>query len=100
MNTNQKIRQMMEARQWTEYRLAKEAGLSQSTIANIYRRNTVPSVATLEVICKAFGITLSQFFCTGNIVELTDEQKEMFDRWVTLTPRQKSLLHDLMNDMT
>ncbi|GHU52473.1 DNA-binding protein [Clostridia bacterium] len=80
MNTNERIRQLMDERNWTEYRLAKESKLSQSTIANLFKRNTVPSVTTLDAICGGFGITLAQFFSEGNIVELSDEQKEVFDK--------------------
>ena len=99
MDTNERIQQLMNERRWSEYRLAKEAGLSQSTIANLFKRNTVPSVATLEAICKGFGITLAQFFRDGNMIELSDEQKELFDRWVTLTPEQKELLFELIKNM-
>jgi transcriptional regulator with XRE-family HTH domain len=93
------IKDEMNKRDWTEYRVAKEAGLSQSTISNIFKRNSIPSVATLESICNAFGITLSQFFCEGNLTELSDEQKAMFDRWVTLTEKQKQILLDLIENM-
>ena len=99
MNTNERIRHLMDEREWTEYRLAKESGLSQSTIANLFKRNTVPSVSTLEAICSGFGITLSQFFCEGNIVELSDDQKELFNRWVKLTKEQKKLLLELIRNM-
>ncbi|MDR0936953.1 MAG: helix-turn-helix transcriptional regulator [Oscillospiraceae bacterium] len=100
MDTNKRIRQLMTERNWSEYRLAKESGLSQSTIANIFRRNTVPGVTTLEIICNGFGITLAQFFCEGNMVELSDEQKELFDQWVTLTREQKQLLSELIASWT
>ncbi|MGN0643889.1 helix-turn-helix domain-containing protein [Gemmiger sp.] len=33
--------------------------MAQSTIGNIFRRNTVPSVATLETICRGFGISFT-----------------------------------------
>ena len=79
----------MKEREWTEYRLSKECGLSESTLANIFRRNTVPSITTLETICDAFGITLSQFFAEGEMVELTTELKVLFENWVSLTPDQK-----------
>jgi DNA-binding XRE family transcriptional regulator len=68
MSINERIRLLMDERNWTEYRMAKEAGLSQSTVANLFNRNTVPSVSTLEAICGGFGITLAQFFSEGNIV--------------------------------
>ena len=98
-STNERIRQLMDERNWTEYRLAKESKLSQSTIANLFKRNTVPSVTTLESICSGFGITLAQFFSEGNIVELTNEQKKLFDKWVSLTGEQKHLLMGLIQQM-
>jgi len=99
MDTHKRLRQLMNERNWSEYRLAKETGLSQSTISNLFKRNTVPSIATLEVICNGFGITLSQFFCDANMIELTDEQKELFDKWVMLTQEQKHLLFELIKNM-
>ena len=66
MDTNQRLRRLLDERGWTEYKLSKVCGLSQSTLANIFKRNTVPSITTLEVICKGFGITLSQFFADGD----------------------------------
>ena len=92
MDTLTRLRQLLDERGWTEYRLSKECGLAQSTIGNIYRRNTIPSIVTLETICGAFGITLAQFFSEGDMVELTPDLKEIFDRWLSLSPTQKTAL--------
>ncbi len=99
MNTNERIVALMRERGWTEYRLAKESGLSQSTIANLFQRNTVPSISTLESICAGFGITLAQFFSEGCLVELTDEQVEFFEKWKYLTPEQKELIFKVIENM-
>lgn len=96
MDTNKRIRELMNERNWTEYRLAVNSGLSQSTIANLFNRNTVPSVATLEAICGGLGISLAQFFAEENMVELTDEQMEMFKKWVHLTKEQKAVIAQLI----
>ena len=58
MDAQKRIKQLMEERGWTDYRLAKEANLSHSTITNVFKRNNAPTLPTLEVICRAFGITL------------------------------------------
>ena len=100
MDTLDRIRQFMEERGWTEYRLAKESGLSQSTITNMFNRHTAPSVPTLEAICQGFGITLSQFFMdSGNMVELSEDQLAMFQQWSKLTKRQKELIAELIQNM-
>lgn len=100
MDANERIRQLLTSRGWSEYKLAKEAGLSQSTISNLFRRNTVPSIPTLETLCKGFGITLAQFFAQGEFVELSPEQQELFAQWVVLSPQQKHILHLLIQDMS
>lgn len=96
MDAKARIRELMEERKWSEYRLAIASGLSQSTVANIFNRNTTPSVATLESICAGFGITLAQFFAEGDMVELTEEQKEMFSAWSSLSKDQKDVLRQLI----
>ena len=96
MDAKTRIRQLMDERNWSEYRLAIASGLSQSTVANIFNRNTTPSVSTLESICAGFGITLAQFFAEGDMVELTQEQREMFAAWSSLTKDQKDVLRQLI----
>ena len=99
MDTHSKLRQLMAERGWTAYRLAKESGLSESTLANIFKRNTVPSISTLESVCSAFGISLAQFFAESEMVELTPELKELFDNWVALTPEQKQAALQMIRAM-
>lgn len=100
MDTHMRLRKLLEERGWTEYRLSKNCGLSESTIANIFRRNTVPSIATLEAICNGFGITLSQFFADGDMVEMSTDLKALFDSWIVLTPEQKSAALQLLQAMS
>ena len=100
MNAQKRIKQRMEERGWTDYRLAKEANLSHSTITNLFKRNNAPTLPTLEVICRAFGITLSQFFAEGGkAVEMTDEQRILFAKWSTLKDDQKQALLALIDTM-
>ena len=80
VDANKRLRELLDKSGWTEYRLSKNCGLSQSTLANIFKRNNIPSIKTLESICDGFGITLAQFFADGDMVELTPELKEIFDR--------------------
>ncbi len=90
----------MKERNWSDYKLSVESGLSSSTIANIHRRNTVPSISTLEAICSAFGITLAQFFTEDSItVQLNYEQRELFNHWISLTDNQKELIYKLIKEM-
>ncbi|MEY8392423.1 XRE family transcriptional regulator [Lachnospiraceae bacterium] len=78
---------------WTEYQLAEESGLTQSTISSWYRKNMIPSIPSLEKVCNAFGITLSQFFAAeGDNFSLTERQKELLQEAGHLTDAQQSAL--------
>ena len=100
MDVLMRLQKLMDARGWSEYRLAKESGLSNSTISNIFRRNNSPTIPTLETMCAAFGLSLSQFFSDGDEpVELTPDQKILFDKWITLTARQKEIILAIIEEM-
>lgn len=94
------ITKYREARGWTEYQLAERSGLPQSTISSWYRKNMVPTVPSLEKICTAFGITLSQLFAEGDTaVSLTNSQKKLLDRWTRLNEDQQNAVFLLIDKM-
>lgn len=97
MDVQERIRLLMESKGWSEYRLAKEAALPQSTISHLFKRNNAPTYPTIEAICRAFGITLAQFFADeGEAVVLTTEQREILLLWGTLTGEQKQSVKSVM----
>lgn len=96
MDVHGRLCRLLEERGWTEYRLSKESGLSESTLANIFKRNASPSIPTIQAICEGFGITLSQFFAEPEMVELSPELKELFDHWAVLTKEQKKAVLEMV----
>ena len=68
-------------RDWTEYQLAAESGLRQSTISSWYRKGILPTISSLEKICDAYGITLSEFFSTE---EEQDIQQTLLQRNISM----------------
>ena len=93
MDTNQRIRQLMKERGLTEYRLALDSGLSKSTVSALLHRNTTPSVPTIEAVCSALGITVSQFFAEeGDSLPVNEEQRLLLQRYAQLTETQKRII--------
>ena len=85
---------------WTEYQLATKSGLTQSTISSWYRKDLVPSIPSLEKICNAFGITLSQFFSENETpYALTDIQKQLLDASTVLTEEQQLSLIEFIKKL-
>ena len=96
MNIQERLLELQKQHGWSDYKIAKEAGLSPNTVSNIYKRGLKPSLATIEMLCKAFGITISQFFAEGNMIEITPELKELFDKWTALNNEQKKAIWQII----
>lgn len=94
------ITEYRKERGWTEYQLAERSGLPQSTISSWYRKNLIPSIPSLEKICTAFGITLSQLFAEGDDpVCLTESQRKLLERWSRLDGDKQEILFALIDRM-
>ena len=62
MNTITRVYELLDDRALSLTTLAEMSGVAYSTIKMAESRNTQLSVDTIERICNALGITLSEFF--------------------------------------
>jgi transcriptional regulator with XRE-family HTH domain len=101
MNVLDRIVELRTAKGWSEYQLAEESGMTQSTISSWYRRHMMPSVPSLERICDAFDISLSQFFMESGSqpIVLTDKQVELINATNKLSPEQLDNLLIFLNSL-
>jgi len=99
VDTKQRIAELAQERNWSNYELAKRSGVQLSTIQNMYHRNYEPTIPTLQALCKAFGISLSQFFAVGELADVTEEQREILSLWNRLSDEQKRIVRALMGNM-
>ena len=79
---SQRITQLCKERGWSYYRLAKEAGFQQATLFPILHEKNMPNLYTLNDICNALGITLSEFFHCDlfEVINNTDNYIELWEQ--------------------
>ncbi|MGN0293452.1 MAG: helix-turn-helix domain-containing protein [Lachnospiraceae bacterium] len=95
-----RILRMRCERHWTEYELGKRADISQGTISTWYRRNQIPNLATLDRICQAFGVTLSQLVAEdGDPVVLTQEDMEFLELYQCMNENQRKHFIEFMKSL-
>lgn len=99
INVLERITYYRKKKNWTEYQLAEKSGLTQSTISSWYRKNMLPSIPSLEKICTAFGITLSQFFAVEEEFSLTDIQKDLVNESNRLSDQQLQALIEFIQTL-
>ena len=92
MNVQKRIRELRNERGWTDYRLAKEANLSHSTVTN----NNAPTLPTLKAVCNIdiVDAALARLMLLDGITlneETLQRQREEMIYWVfkkILKPRK------------
>ena len=93
MEVLEKIEKLRKEKGWSINYLAMESGLTQSTLNNLYSRNTEPKISTLRAICGAFGITLSEFF------KEEENEDELIRRVRLLSQENKKALLQLVKNL-
>lgn len=93
-NVLEHINKLCEVHGWTYYRLAQEADVPYSTLTNMMKRNTIPSIPTLERLCYAFGITLSEFFIDMEPNDILEQRsfKHLISYWSKISNEDQELL--------
>lgn len=89
-------------RGWSEYQLAQNSCIPQSTISTWYRKQMQPSISSLEKICQGLGISLAEFFSTETARTarmLSDEQQNFLDEWEKLDTDEREAVLFLMKTM-
>ncbi len=79
--------------------MAQKAGIPIATLSSLYARKSPPKLETLQCICNAFGITLSQFFLENERVEILSEtERQMLQCFRKLSPKQQKALIEVFEE--
>jgi transcriptional regulator with XRE-family HTH domain len=98
MNSNdilKRITSLCLERGWSLYKLANKAGIKASTLTNLYARNNIPTISTIYKLCKAFNISLAQFFQSDDHYDttLSNDEQLLLDTWNRLNTSDKKVVH-------
>ena len=100
MDILKKINQLRIERDWSIYRLSIESGLSQSTLTNMFNRETLPSITTLECICGAYGISMAEFFTEEDSVLPTESEQELLALYRSASKETRKCILFLLNELS
>lgn len=91
-----RLTEFMEYKGWSMNRLAKEAGITQSTLSSIFSRQAIPSIPTLKKLCSGLDITLGQFFA-DQPPELPPDARRVCEKVNRLPPDKLQILESVLD---
>ena len=94
----ERIKSLCAARSWSVYRLAKESGITYSTLCTMLHKANAPSFSTLTKICSGLHITLAEFFDPDSeISPLSEEEKDLLSCWNRLSGNYQIMVQKYMD---
>lgn len=93
MDIHARIKQLCSQKKWSLSKLAKEAGLSETTVYDWFNENHyMPSLRAIEDICGAFEITLSEFYTDIEVDKLSDKELKLLETFKALSEKRQDAL--------
>lgn len=98
MEVGRKITELRTAQGISLTNLAKSSGIAQSSLSYIESGKAQPTVETVEKICAALGITLSDLFTDVQEPELLPpELRQVIDKVRKLPPDKIKVLNAVLD---
>ena len=94
------LKKLCEQKGMSPHALAKEAGISTSTISYLMKGKTRPQVYTLLELCNVLGVSINELFdrpdtdvsTETGIQYITCDEKKLLDCYRGLSDKKKELL--------
>ena len=95
MDVASRIKELLSARNWSINKLAYEAGLTTSTLYSIMDGTNKPTITTIESLCEALDISLSDFFKEST--STADDQDVVIIMYKSLSKRDKYIVKSILS---
>ncbi|WP_195572469.1 helix-turn-helix domain-containing protein [Paenibacillus sp. 1001270B_150601_E10] len=101
MQIGDRLRKFRREKKLTTTQLSKQSGVTQSTISEIENNNRSPQLDTLEKICQALEISMTELLyeAQNNSFPLTDEERLILKVFYQLNIEEREALKTLVTSL-
>lgn len=101
MTVQERIQELLEKRNWTKYKLAKEAGFYPTTVYDWFNeKGYTPDRNSIESICLAFGISQAEFYSRVDESELDGEQILLLELFAKIPKSKRKVVFELLRNLS
>lgn len=101
MQIGDRLRKLRREKKLTTTQLSKQSGVTQSTISEIENNNRSPQLDTLEKICQALEISMTELLyeAQNDSFSLTDEERLILKVFYQLNIEEREALKTLVTSL-
>ena len=100
MTVQERILELLKKKGWTKYKLAQEAGLYKTTVYDWFNdKGFTPDRKSIEVVCAAMDISITEFYSGIDENELDGEQTLLLQLFAKVPDDKKKLVFEILKSM-
>ncbi len=101
MTVQERILELLDKKGWTKYKLAQETGLYQTTVYDWFNdKGYTPDRKSIELICAALNISLTEFYSGIDEGELDGEQMLLLELFAKVPKSKRKVVFELLRNLS
>lgn len=100
MDFKERLQQILKERGWSIFKLTAESGLSENTIYNWFKFDSVPRIDSIERICETLEISLAEFFCDADYRYPNQMEKVVLELFGRLSEKKKRAAIEILKSLS
>ncbi len=101
MTIHERILGLLEKNGWTKYKLAQETGLYQTTVYDWFNdKHYTPDRKSIELVCAALNISLTEFYSGVDEGELDGEQMHLLELFAKVPKSKREVVFELLRNLS
>ncbi|PWM72815.1 MAG: hypothetical protein DBX59_05890 [Bacillota bacterium] len=101
IDPRQKIDKLRLERKWSQSKLAREIGISVTSVYNWYNdKNSMPTIRVLENVCTLFDIDMVELFADVEYDKLSVKEIELLEMFKQLNDTQQENVISIIKNIS
>jgi len=101
MTVQERIEELLKKNNWSKYKLAKEAGFYPTTVYDWFNdKHYTPDRNSIELICAALNITLTEFYSGIDEGELNEEQMLLLELFAKVPNNKRKVVFEILRNLS
>ncbi len=101
MTIQERIEELLIKRKWSKNKLAREAGLYSTTVYDWFNeKHFTPDRKSIELVCAALDISLTEFYSGIDDGELDGEQMLLLELFEMVPKGKRKVVFELLRSLS
>lgn len=101
MDIHSRIQELINKKGWSLYKLSEKTGIHKTTVYDWFNeKHYTPDRKSIELICAALDISLTEFYSGIDVSELDGEQMLLLELFAKVPKSKRKVVFELLRNLS